>query len=106
LLLDENVPRQLAPLFRDTFEVKVIHDTPWVGLSNGELFSAASGQIDVLLTCDRNIKYQQNVVSLSFGIVVFIARSNRIGDLLPLVAQARQAIAQVQAAEVIEVRAR
>jgi hypothetical protein len=40
LLLDENVARQFASLFRDAFEVVAIHDSPWAGAKNGELVRA------------------------------------------------------------------
>ena len=104
LLIDENVPRQLAPLFEDTFATTVIHDSPWAGAKNGELIRAVTGEIDVLLTCDQNIRYHQNLSKLTFGIVVLIGRSNRLDDLLPLTSAARAAAQEVLPGEFIEVR--
>lgn len=104
LLIDENVPRQLARLFEDVFTVTVIHDSPWAGAKNGELIRAITGEIDILLTCDQNIRYQQNVAKLTFGIVVLIGRSNRLDDLLPLTSAARAAAQDVHPGELIEVR--
>jgi hypothetical protein len=101
--LDENVPSKLGTLFQDEFEVTLIHDTPWAGLKNGELFRQISGNIDVLLTCDSNLQYQQNLRSLAFGIVVLGGRSNRIDDLLPLVPEARRVVMAIEPGAVIRV---
>jgi len=45
----------------------------------------ASGLIDVFVTIDGNLQYQQNVSILPFGIVVVGAPSNRMQDLAPLI---------------------
>ena len=105
LLIDENIPRQLAPLFHDAFQVTLVYDSPWAGAKNGELVRAITGNVDILLTCDQSIRYQQNLSALSFGIVVLAGRSNRLDDLLPLVGTARLALERVRAGEVVEVRA-
>jgi len=38
------------------------------------------------VTVDRNLRYQQNVPRLPFGIVVLIAGGNRLEDVAPLAA--------------------
>jgi hypothetical protein len=63
-----------------------------------------TGQIDVLLTCDQSIRPQQNVKTFSFGVVILAARSNRLDDLLPLTAAARDAMLRVGPGEIVEVR--
>ena len=53
------------------------------------------GHYDALVM-DRAIAFQHNVSALSFGIVVVRARSNRMGDLRPLVPSILAAIGAVE----------
>ena len=68
----------------------------WAGIKNGELLRRMSGHYDVLVTMDRNIVFQQNVSTLSFGMVVVRAPSNRMRDLRPLVPSILAAVAAVK----------
>ena len=76
----------------------------WQGVVNGELLRNAAPEFDVFVTVDRNLRYQQNASGFDMVIVVLCARSNRIEDLLPLVANAHEALRQGRPGEVIEVR--
>lgn len=58
VLLDENVDRRLRPLFDSTFEVIMVIEYGWGGLTNGALLNAAQHEFDVLVTMDRNIPHQ------------------------------------------------
>jgi hypothetical protein len=57
----------------------------WTTLKNGELLALASAKFDVFVTVDRNLSFQQDIVSFSIAVVVLQARSNRLADLIPLV---------------------
>jgi predicted nuclease of predicted toxin-antitoxin system len=70
---------------------------------NGELLLIAEGRWDVLLTSDRNIKYQQNMTGRNISIVILRAKSNRMKDLLPLMPALAQALFSLQPCLVIEV---
>jgi hypothetical protein len=62
-LLDENIPFALRKLLGDR-EVKHTSEEGWDGLSNGELIAAAEGAgYDVMLTADKNLRYQQNLAA-------------------------------------------
>jgi predicted nuclease of predicted toxin-antitoxin system len=64
ILLDENVPRELAPDFRaGGHEVVHVEDVGLKGTKNGELLSYASGTADVLVTADANLGFQQHLPS-------------------------------------------
>jgi hypothetical protein len=84
VLLDECVDwrlgRELAP-----HEVKTARQMGWATLKNGELLALASGQFDAFVTVDRNLSFQQDLVSFSIAVVVLQARTNRLADLRPLV---------------------
>jgi len=70
---------------------------------NGELLMLAEGQWDVLLTSDRNIKYQQNMTGRSVSILILRAKSNRMKYLLPLMPACGEALLSVQPGRVVEV---
>jgi hypothetical protein len=57
----------------------------WTTLRNGELLKLASAEFDVFVIVDRNLSFQQDIVSFSIAVVVLQARSNRLADLKPLV---------------------
>jgi predicted nuclease of predicted toxin-antitoxin system len=84
VLLDEQLPLDLAAEFPGHL-VDTVVARGWAGIRNGDLLRRMQGQYDVLVTMDRGIEFQHRVTSLSFGIVVVRARSNRMRDLRPLV---------------------
>jgi len=70
VLFDQGTPvpirRYLAP-----HAVRTAAEQGWATLRNGELLDAAEeAGFDVLLTTDKNIRYQQNLAGRSIAIVV------------------------------------
>jgi hypothetical protein len=58
----------------------------WAGLKNGELLRrAADAGFEVFLTADRNLEFQQNLSQTRLTVILLVAPSNALGDLLPLV---------------------
>ena len=102
VLLDECLPRGLKKHLRE-HEVKTVPEAGWAGRKNGELLRLARGSVDVFVTIDSNLVYQQTVGALSFGVVVLVARSNRLGDLLPLVPDLLTAVGSVGPGQVLRV---
>ncbi len=98
-LLDESLPRGLARHLTG-LNVETVVDHGWSGLKNGELLGRAAAHFDVFITADQNLRYQQNLAGFEIGVVVLAARSNRLADLLPLVARAEAACRSVQPGEV------
>jgi hypothetical protein len=49
------------------------------------LLALASGHFDAFVTVDRNLSFQQDIVSFSIAVVVLRAKTNRLADLRPLV---------------------
>jgi hypothetical protein len=83
VLLDECVDWRLG---RDliSHEVRTARQMGWTTLKNGELLALAAAQFDVFVTVDRNLSFQQDIVSLPIAVVVLQARTNRLADLKPL----------------------
>ena len=66
LLLDEQVPRQLAAFFPHDFEVQTVQQMGWAGTKNGHLLKLATEYgFTALVTADKNIEYQQNHLDLT-----------------------------------------
>jgi predicted nuclease of predicted toxin-antitoxin system len=71
ILLDKNVPVGVRS-FLPKHEVRTIAQMGWPGqLRNGELLVAAEeSNFEVLITCDQNLRYQQNLRQRKLGLVV------------------------------------
>ena len=68
----------------------------WTSTKNGKLLALAVGEFDVLLTADKGMEYQQNLVSLPVSILIVLGRSNRIEDLACAVPAILSALAELQ----------
>ena len=95
ILLDESLPWELKAELPG-HDVQTVQEAGWSSLKNGELLVRAAGRFDVFITADQNLQYQQNLATLPLAVVVLIARSNRIGDLRPLVPDLLAALPRLQ----------
>jgi hypothetical protein len=75
----------------------------WAAKENGELLQLAAGSFDVFITVDQKLRYQQDVSRFSIAVVVLAARRNKIEFLVPLMAELRQLLANVQAGKVYRI---
>lgn len=81
--LDESVPTRLAKALA-VWDLEV-HPFPtgWKGLKNGELLRRLREEnVSCLITCDKNLRYQQAVARSGVGLVVLPRQ--RFDDLVPL----------------------
>jgi NAD/NADP transhydrogenase alpha subunit len=70
ILFDQGVPRGLTASLRG-HEVTEARKLKWERISNGELLELAEGAgFDLLLTTDKNVRYQQNLADRKISIVV------------------------------------
>ena len=105
VLLDEQLPRQLAAYLPD-HDVRTVQQQAWTGLKNGDLLSKAEAAgFTVFLTGDRNLEFQQNLARRQLGVVVLRAASNALEDLLPVLPAALVAIGTVRPGQVVRVGA-
>jgi hypothetical protein len=101
ILLDEGLPKPLVRVLVD-LEIVTVQDAGWAGKANGKLLGLAQERFDVLLTGDRNVRFQQNLAKFRIGVVVVAAGSTKMSDL-PLVPRSREAIATVDIGTFIEI---
>ena len=83
ILLDEDVPRRLAPLLVG-HDVTTVPQAGWAGVKNGKLLGLAGSRFDAFVTMDRNIEFQQNLARLPVAVLVIVAANNRMEHLVPL----------------------
>ena len=103
VLLDESVPHDLLLHLADV-DVVTVQKLGWAGTKNGALLRAArEAGIQVLVTVDRRIEYQQNISKSGVALVVLEARSTRMPDILPLVPALRAVLPLVRVGEVTHV---
>src|ERR1700675_1198848 len=104
ILIDECLPVALkGNLIAMGHECQTVRYAGFGSKKNGELLTLAEGLWDVLLTSDRNIKYQQNMTGGSVSIQIHCVKSNRMKDLLPLMPACEQELLSIQPGQVVEV---
>ena len=85
ILLDACVDEQLG---EHIVGHEVIHakQLGWESLTNGKLIRAAEAEgFEVLVTVDKNMRYQQNLSNLQISIITLMTPRISIGHLTPLV---------------------
>jgi predicted nuclease of predicted toxin-antitoxin system len=102
VLLDECVPRKLGRELAE-HEVLTVTEHGWSGIKNGKLLALAEAEFDVFLTVDQNLKYQQNLKTFDIGIILLVARNNRLKTLLPLMNETREALEKIKAGDFIRI---
>jgi hypothetical protein len=98
ILFDANTPAPLAGFLRG-HQVERADERGWQGLNNGALLDAAEeAGFDLLLTCDQNVRYQQDFTGRRLA--VLILSSNHWPSLRPLVVRIASAVDFIQTGQV------
>ncbi|MGI0028762.1 MAG: DUF5615 family PIN-like protein [Nitrososphaera sp.] len=95
ILLDESLPRRLRGELPG-HSVKTVAEMGWSALENGELLRRAADEFDVFVTADQNLQFQQNLSALPLAVAVFVAHTNKVEDLRPLVPRRLAHLATLQ----------
>jgi hypothetical protein len=70
ILFDQATPLPIRPYLKG-HEVRTAAQQGWDTLKNGELLTAAEADgFDLLLTTDKNMRYQQNLAGRKIAVVV------------------------------------
>jgi hypothetical protein len=101
ILFDANTPAPLARFLRG-HEVVRADELGWQGLENGALLDAAEqAGFDLLLTCDQNVRYQQNFAGRKLALVIL--SSNHWPTLRRIAARIATAVDFVQTGQIVKV---
>ena len=85
LLFDECTPKRLTHDFPG-HHVQTVTDVGLNGLKNGQLLRAAVEMgIDVLLTVDQRLRFQQNLSQFNLAVIILVAKPCRYPQLKLLV---------------------
>lgn len=101
-VLDESAPRRLAvELSLRGVDVSAF-PRDWKGLKNGRLLAQLlEAGFDGLITCDKNLRFQQNLAPLGLAIVVLPSPFFHV--LKPLMDEIATLVASAGASETIEI---
>ncbi len=102
VLLDECVPRKLRRELAG-HEVLTVTERGWSGVKNGALLALAEAEFEVFLTVDQNLKFQQNLKAFDIGVILLVARNNRLKTLVPLMPEVRGALEHIKAGDFVRV---
>ena len=70
VLFDHNVPEKLRH-FQPLHSVSTAREMGWAVLENGTLLREAElGGFDIMVTCDQNLSYQQNLQNRTLALVI------------------------------------
>ena len=101
ILFDANTPGPLSRFLRG-HEVVRADELGWQGLENGALLDAAEkAGFDLLLTCDQNVRYQQNFTGRRLALVIL--SSNHWPTLRRVAARIATTVDFVQAGQVVTI---
>src|SRR4051794_6123983 len=90
LLLDENLPKRLKKDFTEC-EVYTVRDMGWNGKKNGELLQLMLLEnFTILITFDKNLRYQQNFIKYPIPEIVLNAKDNTYITLSAMVIQVKE----------------
>ncbi len=96
ILLDECVPWPMHTVLSGHSCVTV-QQRGWQGVKNGELLRRASGEFDLFITSDQNIRYQQNLTGQSIAILEL--STNKLHRITAAAQLIRATIAAIRPAE-------
>ena len=101
ILFDANTPGPLARFLRG-HRVICADEIGWHRLANGELLRAAEDEgFEVLVTCDQNLRFQQNLADRKLAIVVL--STNHWPTLRPVAARIATAVDFARRGQVVTV---
>ena len=99
ILFDANTPAPLARFLRG-HEVVRADELGWQGLENGALLDAAEqAGFELLLTCDQNLRHQQNLRNRKLALLIL--SSNHWPTLQPIASRIATTIDFLQTGQIV-----
>jgi hypothetical protein len=88
IIFDENIPYPLLEYFSH-HEITTVQKQGWSGKENGELLALIENDFDVFVLADKNLRYQQNLLSRNIALVeLFTNRWPLLQTILPEIIKA------------------
>ena len=86
VLLDEGVPIVIKKRLSD-LRISTVEEMGWRGIKNGALLDLMAKRFDVLITTDKNLPFQQNLIRRQISAVVL--PTNEIPTVIRLLPEIR-----------------
>lgn len=104
LLIDECIPRKFKfNLSAGGHVCQTVHEAGFSGKKNGELLALADGRFDVLVTLDKNIRYQQSLAGRKIAVLIIRSKSNRLADVRLTLSACLAALQSIAPGTILEV---
>jgi predicted nuclease of predicted toxin-antitoxin system len=100
ILIDECTPR-LVKKRLPTYNISTVQEMGWSGVKNGELLKLAEANFDVLITCDQNLRHQQNLKGRKLAFIVL--PSNQIPIVEKLIADIDVTLKIINEGDLVEI---
>ncbi len=101
ILFDQGTPVPLRSHFPG-HAVFTAYEMGWSSLSNGDLLRSAEERFDLLVTTDRNLKYQQNLSGKKIAILVL--PTTNWPEIQKHIAEIAAAVSSIKSGAYAEVR--
>ena len=103
IIIDECLPKRMAQFFKDD-DVWTVPQIGLNGYKDSELLDALDiRKIDIFITIDGNIEYQQQFKNRTFGTIIIRSVSNRFSDLQHFQDELCQNIATLKAGNLVHI---
>jgi predicted nuclease of predicted toxin-antitoxin system len=102
VLLDACLPHQLKSHIKG-HKIWTARERGWNMLSDKQLLSILAGEIDILITADKNLANQNRIQGREFAVVILRAKTNQLKHLLQLLPQLEAALKRAVPGALIEV---
>ncbi len=102
VLLDECLPRGLKAAMIG-HDVSTVPEMGLAGLPDRAILEQAATRVDVFITVDRLMAGQPWLPPHPLRVIVLVAPSNRLSDLLPLAPGIRAALATIQPGQIVRI---
>jgi len=103
ILIDECLNWRLGRALTGHYAVSV-QRMGWSGIKNGQLLTLAEQhQFDALLTGDRNLSIQQNIIQFRLAVIVLEAKGIQLHHTLPLMPKVLAALPSLTPGQVVRI---
>lgn len=93
ILLDHNIPHAIRPLLSGEHEVYTTEYLGWSDYEDDQLLTAAAeASVDVVVTLDRSLPYQQDTQAYALGMIVLDVHPTTPAHLKTHVDRVREAL--------------
>ena len=100
VLLDECTPRVVKKRL-PMHDISTVQEMGWAGIKNGELLTLAEAQFEVIITTDKNLRYQQNLAGRALAVLVL--PSNQVPVVERVLPAIESALQTIKAGDYIEI---